>query len=236
MKKYFLHNGTEQQGPFDLEDLKTKSIKKDTSVWHEGLTDWTPADKIDELKTILTTSTPPPFNSEKTTPPPITKTNTQQESDAKKQKNRSSFSIWRTLQILAGLFLSGIVVLNIISYIERSNTTSSDTYEQKVMTIEEIERATPTNFLSATGKYKENFWGNKINIECVITNKATVASYKDAVVRVTYYSKTETALATKDLTVYELFPPSSTKTIELKVDNYEDVNSIGWELVDATAN
>ena len=24
MKKYFLHNGAEQQGPFDIEDLKTK--------------------------------------------------------------------------------------------------------------------------------------------------------------------------------------------------------------------
>ena len=28
MKKYYLHNGTDQQGPFDIEDLKTKNITK----------------------------------------------------------------------------------------------------------------------------------------------------------------------------------------------------------------
>ena len=65
MKKYFLHNGAEQQGAFDIEDLKTKNINKDTPIWYEGLDNWTTADKIDDLKELLKTTTAPPFGEPK---------------------------------------------------------------------------------------------------------------------------------------------------------------------------
>jgi hypothetical protein len=113
--------------------------------------------------------------------------------------------------------------------------TDQQTYQEKVMTVAEIERSQPTNFLSADGTYRENFWGDKLKVSCKITNKATVASYKDAIVRVTYYTKTKTVLGTKDYTVYEVFSPTSTKTVELKIDNYKDVASIGWDVIKATA-
>jgi len=114
--------------------------------------------------------------------------------------------------------------------------TDPQTYQEKVMSVEEIERAQPTNFLTASGTYKENFRGDKIKVSCTITNTATVATYKDAVIRVTYYSKTKTVLGTNDYTVYETFSPSSSKTVQLKIDNYKDVNSIGWDVVQALPN
>lgn len=116
-----------------------------------------------------------------------------------------------------------------------SSTTNTQTYEERVMSVEEMERADPVKFLEADGTYKENFWGDKLKVSCTITNSATVVTFKDAVVRVTYYSKTKTVLGTNDYTVYEFFAPNSSKTVELKVDNYTDVNSIGWEVVDAKA-
>ena len=70
MKKYFLHNGTEQQGPFDIDNLKVKNIKKDTPIWFEGLSEWTTAGKIAELNDLFTNATPPPFNASSSTPPP----------------------------------------------------------------------------------------------------------------------------------------------------------------------
>jgi len=36
MKKFYTHNGVEQQGPFDLEDLKTKGHHKR----HVGMVQW----------------------------------------------------------------------------------------------------------------------------------------------------------------------------------------------------
>ncbi|MEI6816874.1 MAG: GYF domain-containing protein [Bacteroidota bacterium] len=71
MKKYYIHIGTEQQGPFDLNELKEKNIHKETYIWYEGLKDWTTADKVDELSDFLRTASPPPFGSNKNTPPPI---------------------------------------------------------------------------------------------------------------------------------------------------------------------
>jgi len=61
IKKYYLHNGIEQQGPFDIDELKNKDIKKDTPIWFDGLPDWTTAENVDEIKELIKTSTPPPF-------------------------------------------------------------------------------------------------------------------------------------------------------------------------------
>lgn len=115
------------------------------------------------------------------------------------------------------------------------NTDIPKSPEELKMELKQQEQSAPTTYLSADGTYKENFWGDKLKINCTITNKATVATYKDAVVRVTYYSKTKTELGNKDYTIYEMFAPNSSKTVEMKIDNYKDVNSIGWDVISATA-
>ena len=70
MKKYFLHDGKEQSGPFDVEELKAKQITPDTSIWYEGIEDWTTAGKIEELKGLFKTSTPPPMTKKNDEPKP----------------------------------------------------------------------------------------------------------------------------------------------------------------------
>ena len=239
MKKYYLHNGTDQQGPFDIEDLKAKNITKETSIWHEGLSEWTTAEKIDDLKDLFKISTPPPFGTKTTTPPPIQKPPIQQTTSVPQPTKKKS-KVGRNILIviiLLVLVIGGLFVANNIN----SNSgggyeTGGDTYQEKVMTVEEIERSQPTNFLTADGNYNESFWGDKIKIHGVIKNTATVASYKDAVVRVTYYSKTKTELGSKEYTIYDNFPPHSEVKFELKIENYKDVNSIGWDVIQATAN
>jgi hypothetical protein len=239
MKKYYLHNGTDQQGPFDIEDLKAKNITKETSIWYEGLSEWTTAEEIDDLKDLFKTSTPPPFVAKTTTPPPIQKPPIQQTTSVPQPTKKKS-KVGRNILIviiLLVLVVGGLFVANNMN----SNGgggygTGDDTYQEKIMTVEEIERSQPTNFLTADGNYNENFWGDKIKVHGVIKNTATVASYKDAVVRVTYYSKTKTELGSKEYTIYDNFPPHSEVKFELKIENYKDVNSIGWDVIQATAN
>lgn len=240
MKKYYLHNGTDQQGPFNIEDLKVKLINKETPIWYDGLSDWTTADKIDELKDLFKVTSPPPFTT-KQTPPPINKQTLQTETKQNatptvepKKKSNVGKAIAIVLVVLI-IIVGGFVIFDKMSR-DSSYGTGGNTYQEKVMTLEEIERETPTDFLNASGTYKENFWGDKFKVNVVITNKATVATYKDAVIRITYYSKTETALGSKDYTVYETFPPTSSKTVELKIDNYKDVASLGWDVIQATAD
>ncbi len=69
MKMYYLQDGQNNIGPFNLEELKERKITKNTSIWYEGLSDWTTAGNIEELKIILT-ETPPPL---KKSEPPVFK-------------------------------------------------------------------------------------------------------------------------------------------------------------------
>lgn len=114
-----------------------------------------------------------------------------------------------------------------------NHSYSSNTYEEQKMTIAEIEQAQPTKFLSADGTYRENFLGDKLKVNGTISNSATSVTYKDAIVRVTYYSKTNTNLGSEDYTIWEAFPPNHTKKFQLKIKNYQNVNSIGWEVINA---
>ena len=148
----------------------------------------------------------------------------QQESKKQSEKKKSGFN--KTFLIIAIAIIVIIVGFAIFQKLNSSGSYgASDSYNEKVMTIEEIERSQPTTFLSADGAYRENFWGDKMKVKCVITNRATVASFKDAVVRITYYTKTKTELGSKDYTIYEVFPPNSTKTVDMKIDNYKNVNN-----------
>ncbi|MDD4236717.1 MAG: hypothetical protein PHF99_11945 [Bacteroidales bacterium] len=150
-----------------------------------------------------------------------------------KKKNRTGKIILIIAIVLIGIFAAIAIISNINQ--NGSGHNSGDNYQEKVMTVEETERSQPTKFLSATGTYRENFWGDKFKVDCKITNKATVATYKDAVVRVTYYTKTKTVLGSNDYTIYETFPPNSTKTVEIQIENYKNVNSIGWDVISAKA-
>jgi len=239
MKKYFIHNGTEQQGPFSLDDLKIKNINRNTSIWYDGLSDWTIADNIEELKELINDSTPPPFSTKQKSPPPI---NNKQTGNSNiysvpiPQKNKA-VRITLAVLIIIALAIGGITLYNNVNGVNTTNfNTRNVNYKEQVMTIEEIERSQPTDFLTATGTYKENFLGDKLKINCIITNRATVATYKDVVVRIVYYSKTKTEIGNKDYTVYEIFPPNISKTVALKIDNYRDVNSIGWTVISAKNN
>lgn len=147
------------------------------------------------------------------------------------QRRRSAIGKIVLMATIALVVLGGFMIF--ININNSGGYGSEESYHEKVMTIEEIERLQPTNFLSADGSYRETFWGDKIKVNCVITNRATVATYKDAIVKITYYTKTKTELGSKEYSVYEVFPPNSTKAIELKIDNYKDVNSIGWEVISA---
>ncbi|HLP55738.1 MAG TPA: DUF4339 domain-containing protein [Fluviicola sp.] len=69
MKKYYIFKEAAQLGPFDLEDLRSQNITKDTPIWFEGLSDWTVAGKIEEISELFDSPKPPPFRGQETPPP-----------------------------------------------------------------------------------------------------------------------------------------------------------------------
>lgn len=51
--KYFIIENGQQAGPFDINQLAQKSITSKTLVWAEGMEEWTPAWKVQELRPII---------------------------------------------------------------------------------------------------------------------------------------------------------------------------------------
>lgn len=223
MNKYYLHNGSENIRPFDIEELKQKNITRTTQVWCEGMEDWNEAGAIEELK-ILFPILPPPL-----------KKNTTENKTAEQpiQKEKKDYSkLFKILKRLAIAFIIAIIILFVLNIIDKQSSTS--TYQESVMTIQEIEAASPLNYLQADGTYNTNFIGDKVKINGVITNTATVTTYKDVTVRVNFYSKTNTLIGSEDYTLYEFYPPNSKQEFKLKVKAYNNVSTLGWEIINAS--
>ncbi len=55
MTYYFIKEGDNETGPFTVQQLKFKLIKRDTPVWHAGIKEWTNAGQVYELKELFAT-------------------------------------------------------------------------------------------------------------------------------------------------------------------------------------
>ena len=107
MEKYYLYINDEQQGPFNIEELKNKKINRNSKVWFEGLEDWKNAEDIEELKTIVA-SIPPPIKTI-STPPPFKKNISKSSENKIFGLNRKTFLI--VLGLIVIVFVITITVI-----------------------------------------------------------------------------------------------------------------------------
>ena len=62
MKQYYIYDGQIKKGPFNLEQLKSQSLSRETPVWYEGLENWAMAGNLEELKELfIRKNVPPPL-------------------------------------------------------------------------------------------------------------------------------------------------------------------------------
>jgi hypothetical protein len=227
MISYYIHNGVDKEGPFDIATLRSKGLKQNTPVWWEGLADWTEAAQVEGLRDLF--SGPPPF--EKKEPPKVATPETKQ-ADPKAREEESNRKIGHYMRLTGVVILLALGVYFGLAYVQSTSRTS--TYEDKVMTVEEIERANPRDFLDASGTWNENFWGNKLKVQGTVTSSATVATYKDVVIKVTYYSATRTVLGTQSYVLYKYVPPRSTIKFDWTLDRPKNCERLDWDVVSAS--
>ncbi len=53
MEFFIIDRNGQQAGPFSLDQLVQKGISPETLVWKQGMADWTPAWKVEDLKAVL---------------------------------------------------------------------------------------------------------------------------------------------------------------------------------------
>ena len=107
-------------------------------------------------------------------------------------------------------------------------------YESLKLSIEEQEKLAPLTFLNVDGKLWENLIGQTV-IEGDITSSATVAKFKDVVLKVNFYTKTGTFLGSEDFVVYDFVNPSQSVHFKIKSFGPESAEKIEIEISKAVS-
>jgi hypothetical protein len=113
MKKYFIQEANGQSGPFDFEELKKRNILKNTPVWYEGLAEWTTAEKVEELKPLFQSASPPPFEKNQSSPPRFeAKTESTIPKSDVVLETKSKTGLVVTLVVLFFVVIGAVMVMN----------------------------------------------------------------------------------------------------------------------------
>lgn len=150
MEYFIIDNNGQQAGPFSTNQLIEKRISAETLVWAQGLADWTPAWKIEELRNVLDEIQKlppvPPTTSPQQEKPHVETSNTEYvapQQPAKEPKKKSNKTLWK---VLAGLVIFIILIFAITNPSEDAHRQAVETEVNEV-----VEKATATsdnNFFS----------------------------------------------------------------------------------------
>ena len=95
------------------------------------------------------------------------------------------------------------------------------------------EQNDPAKYLRTQGTSRRNLI-DQLVLEGTITNRATLATFKDPVLRVTWYSKTNTELDTHEYRIFERMGPRRTIEFKLKTDAPAYVATVAMGVLEAT--
>lgn len=107
-------------------------------------------------------------------------------------------------------------------------------YQETKLTLEQQEQQSPTQFLNADGTYRKNLVGEWV-MEGNISSSASVATYKDVVLNISFISATGTEIGSQSETLYKFFKPGANQSFKIKISGYQDVESVSMDVVGATA-
>jgi hypothetical protein len=230
MKTFYLYENGSPSGPFSINELSLKRITFETPIWKEGMKEWLSAGKFPELNSVIL-KTPPSSQNTYHDRPTAFMTATE----------KTGFKIGKALG-WAGLFIMITLLLVDYNISTQSKEKSSSNYVEsaRTKTPEEIkaelllsEQQNPAKYFNGSYKNWENLLGERV-IEMNFKNNATLAGFKDVVVRVTFYSKTGTEIGSREFTWFEYFKPGQTQTHRIRTFAPGGTKDVSVEISSAT--
>jgi hypothetical protein len=240
MKHYFIHDGHQQHGPFTLETIKTQGLTENTPVWHEGLTTWTPAGQIEELRVLLS-QTPPPFQISPPvfhTPPPIPP-HYDPFPEPKRDRKSLVYGLSAAVVLLVGIIyftnnrseaavpnssntISAIQVDSAVGSVAPSESERLKELEQKeqerqaaneALTKKNMEyRNNWSKYIThSTNHYRVDSWGGIYDLLISVTNN-TERILDEVTVKVSYYKENGSLYTEQEVALYNV-QPNGSKTV-----------------------
>ncbi len=170
MKKYYLHDGTDQQGPFDLNELTNKKLARDTPIWYEGLEEWKPLHEIEELNSVVLLS--PPLFKAKSAAVPSSENKSPLYSPVLPEKKANKNSTSRRLLVVASVVVLILIGFFIYNQIEQQ---SYQTQRLNAINAEEDMKAQIRNHITSyivaeRSDYTYSDLGGIYNLKISVTN------------------------------------------------------------------
>ena len=225
MKKYFLITGSDQEGPFDVEELKAKRITRETPIWYEGLPAWTTAGEVQELS-LLISSIPPAFVKGQSSKNPNAKISSS-------TPNQKSSTTRRVVWGL-GVILLALVVVFVFNAVQRQQVvTSRQTESDRQEDIKASIRNNITNYVTAErNQYYYSNLGGISGLRISVSN-STDYLLDNVKVKVTYIKANGDVWGNKIID-FNLVPAQTKVT--LPVEDTERGVRIIYEIVSIKSN
>ena len=135
-------------------------------------------------------------------------------------------------KIIAALILASFVFGACVG--DEKADEAKDKYEQTKETLEQTEKKNPKRFLTVEGSDRKNLMRQTV-IKGTIANNATVASFKDIDVELSFYSETGALLLKDHEVIYKVIGPNSSETFKYKTYAPKGSDSVSMRIVSAKA-
>jgi len=113
-----------------------------------------------------------------------------------------------------------------------SSQQKKESYELTKKELLSKEQKDPTAFISITGHNKKNIVGQTV-VRGTLTNKASIAVFKDVDIKLCFYSKTKALLETDKETIFEILEPGESKDFKTKYFAPKGTDSVGLQVLSA---
>lgn len=108
-------------------------------------------------------------------------------------------------------------------------------YEEKKQSLEEMERSSPLKFLKVAGAHHSNLL-NQIVVEGDITNSATLVTYKNIELQVSFLDKGGSVIEKQKTVIEDIVKPNSTTEFKVKMPHVKGANSVSMDITGALAD
>ena len=135
-------------------------------------------------------------------------------------------------KIIFYLLLSSVILAACSSDTATRAKSEKESYQLTKEELLKKEQKSPPSFLIVSGRNQKNILGQTV-VKGTITNKASVAVFKDVNLKLSFYSKTQALLETDKETVFETFRPGESKNFKTKYFAPKGTDSVALEVLGA---
>jgi hypothetical protein len=107
-----------------------------------------------------------------------------------------------------------------------------ESYDSTKMQLLKKEEKNPITFIVVKGNSKKNIVGQTV-VKGTLANKASIATFKDVIIKLDFYSKTRALLETDKEIIFQILNPGESQGFKTKYFAPKGTDSVGLQVLGA---